>query len=140
MNRTVLATAAGALTSFVVGFLISGLALASFFAANTGSATGAIKDPPNLVAIALGQIPSALLLTLAIGKWGNSTSTVGGAKVGALFGLLIAASVDLTIYGTTNVQNLTVTLVDPIFGTLLTAVTGAVVGMVLGWGKSASAA
>jgi hypothetical protein len=133
MGRIVLATLAGAVTSFLLGFLIYGMALADFFAANVGSATGVIKDPPDLLYIGLGQIPLALLLTLAIDRWGgDSRSMVGGAKVGALFGLLIALGFDLTMYGATNVSNLTATLVDPIVSCGLVAFTGAAIGMVLG--------
>lgn len=136
MNKTLLATLAGALTSFVLGFLIYGLLLASFLEANVGSATGVYKDPPEILWIALGQIPLALLLTLAIGRWGNRTSLAGGAKVGALFGLLVSLGFDLTMYGTTNVQNMTVTLVDPIASVVLVGATGAVIGVVLGRGKA----
>ena len=132
MNRIVLATVAGALTSFVLGFLVYGIALSSFFAANVGSATGVYKEAPDLAPVLLGQTALAFLLTLAISKWGNSTSLAGGAKVGALFGLLFALGFDLTMYGTTNIQNMTATLVDPIVSMVVVAAAGAMIGMVLG--------
>jgi hypothetical protein len=132
MTRIVLATVAGGLTSFVLGFLVYGLALSSFFAANVGSATGVYKATPDLAPVLLGQLALAFLLTLAINRWGNSTSLAGGAKVGALFGLLVALGFDLTMYGTTNIQNMTATLVDPIVSMALVGVTGAMIGMVLG--------
>lgn len=136
MNRIVLGTAAGAITSFVLGFLVYGVALAPFFAANVGTATGVYKETPDLAPVLLGQIALALLLTLAISKWGNSTSLTGGAKVGALFGLLVALGIDLTMYGTTNIQNITATLVDPIVSMLMVGATGAMIGMVLGRRKA----
>jgi hypothetical protein len=108
------------------------MALASFFEANVGTGTGIYKDAPEIGPIALGQISLALLLTLAIMRWGgDSRSVVGGFKVGVLFGFLIALGVDLTMYGTTNVQNLTATLVDPLISAVLVGVTGAVIGMIL---------
>jgi hypothetical protein len=136
MNRIALATVVGALTSFVLGFLIYGMALASFFAANVGTATGVYKEAPDLAPVLLGQLALAFLLTLAISRWGDSTSLAGGAKVGALFGLLVALGFDLTMYGTTNIQNITATLVDPIVSMVMVGVTGAMIGMVLGRRKA----
>ena len=50
MNSTfVKSTIAGAVTLFIVGFLVFGLALSSFYENNMGSATGVIKNPPGLV-------------------------------------------------------------------------------------------
>jgi hypothetical protein len=139
-NRLTFATLAGALTAFILGYLLYGVLLVGFFAANAGSATGVNRDAPNLVPIAIGQVAFALLLTLVISRWGNSQSLAGGAKVGALFGLLMALAFDLTMYGSTNLSNLTATLVDPLFSLVLTAVTGGVIGMVLGRGGAKAAA
>ena len=52
------------------------------------------------------------VLTLILG-WTGVSSVGEGVKVGALAGLLFFLGIDLTLYATTNVQNLTATLVDP---------------------------
>jgi hypothetical protein len=132
MGRIVLATLAGAVVMFVVGFLIYGVAMVSFFAANVGAATNALKDPPEVIYIALATLITALLYTMVISRWENATSLAGGAKVGALLGFMIALAMDLTLYGTTNVQNMTATLVDPICSLPVGLAGGAVIGMVLG--------
>ena len=139
-NKLAFATLAGALAAFVLGYLLYGVLLYGFFEANAGSAVGVNREPPNLIPIALGQIPLTLLVTLLISRWGKSESLAGGAKVGALFGLLFALGLDLTLYGATNISNLTATLVDPLVSLVLWAVSGAVIGMVLGRGKPAAAA
>jgi uncharacterized membrane protein len=138
-NRIVLATLVGAVVAFLVGGLIWGAAFVGFFEANAGTAMGAMKETPGFVAIALGQIPASLLLTLIIQRWGSSTSIAGGAKVGALFGFLVALSYDLTMYGSTNLMNLTATLVDPVLSMVHGAVVGAAIGMVLGRGTTLGA-
>ena len=112
--------------------------MAGFFEANMGSATGVTREPLNLLAIGLGQIPAVLFITIAIDRWGDSRSAGGGAKVGALWGFLVALGFDLMFYGTTNVSNLTATLVDPFVSMVLFGVTGAVIGMVLGRGAPTS--
>ena len=91
-NKLVFATLAGAITSFLLGYLLYGIALAGFFEANMGSATGVTREPLNLPAIGLGQIPAALFITIAIDRWGDSRSPAGGAKVGALWGFLVASA------------------------------------------------
>jgi hypothetical protein len=112
--------------------LLYGVLLPDFFAANAGSATGVNRDEPNLVVMALGQIPLALLLALFISHWGESPSIASGAKLGAVFGLLLELGVDLTMYSTTNIANITATLVDPFVTLVQGVVTGAVIGLVLG--------
>ena len=135
MNRMLLATLAGAVTSVVLALLVFGLALGPFFAANVGSATGVSKDPPALVWVLLARLPLALLLAMAISKWGDSTSLAGGAKVGAIFGFLVTSGVDLTMYGTMNLSNLTATLAGIVVSTAVWAMEGAVIGSVLGTGS-----
>jgi uncharacterized membrane protein len=75
------------------------------------------------------------MLALAISKWGDSTSLAGGARVGAIFGLLVTAGFDLTNYGMTNLSNLTATLVGIVVSTAVWAMEGAVIGSVLGRGR-----
>ena len=131
IKRLTLATLAGALAGFITEILLYGVLLADFFAANAGSATGVNREKPDLVMIALGQIPLALLLAVLIRRGGVRPSLASGARLGAIFGFLLELGVDLTMYGTTNVANLTATLVDPFVTLVQGAVTGAVIGLVL---------
>jgi uncharacterized membrane protein len=135
-NRTLVATIVGAVVAFFLGYLLWGVVLVGFFEANMGTATGVMKETPSLIPIALGQIFGALLLTLVIQRWGNSASVAGGAKVGAIVGLLVTLSYDLTMYGSANLMNLTAALVDPVVGAVHMAVVGAAIGMVLGRGAA----
>lgn len=139
-KKLAFATLAGASAGFIMEVLLYAVLLADFFAANTGSATGVNREEPNLVTIALGQVPLALLLTLFISRWGKGPSMAGGLKLGAMFGLLVELGIDLTSYGTTNIANLTATLVDPFVTLVQGAVTGAVIGLVLGGGRETAAA
>ena len=139
-KKLAFATLAGALAGFITEVLLYGVLLADFFAANAGSATGVNREEPNLLTIALGQIPLALLLTLFISRWGNRPSMASGVRLGAMFGLLLELGVDLTMYGTTNIANLTATLVDPFVTLVQGAVTGAVIGLVLAGVRDTAAA
>lgn len=128
--RFVGATIAGMSTIAVVGGLIYGVAFSSFIEANLGSATGVMK-PPELLWVGLAHIPFGVLLTLVV-WWRGDCSARGGAVTGALLGFLMAASYDLSQYGTTNLWSLKLTLVDPLFTMVMVGVAGGVVGTVLG--------
>ena len=126
-----LATVAGWITLFLLGFVIYGLLLASFFAANGGSATGTERDPPLFWSIALGELGLAAALAIALGKWAKVAGASNGFLVGATIGFLMAVWYDFTIYGTSNMLNLTATVADVAVATIRTGLGGAVVGAVL---------
>lgn len=52
-------------------------------------------------------------------------------------GIMIAASVDFVMYGTSNMMDLTATLVDIVAYTVMSGLGGGVIGVVLGMGKKA---
>lgn len=130
-KKFVLATLAGGITVFVVGAAIYGFLAAGFFEANQGSAIGAMKETPDFVYLFLGQLVFGALLTVIIGKWAGQAGAGAGFRIGAVTGLLVGLGIDLTMFGVTNLSNLTATLVDPILVLVQLGVGGAVVGLVL---------
>lgn len=94
-----------------------------------------MRDEPDMVHLFLGQLAYGVFLTVAIGKWARVGGVGPGLQVGAVVGLLLGLAVDLTMFGVTNISNITATLVDPILLMIQMAVGGAVVGAVLGGGK-----
>ena len=76
----------------------------------------------------VSELAGACLLTLIVGAWAKATSATGGAQLGAVFGLLVAIMFDFNIFGTTNVSNLTATLVDPLLFAVRYAIAGGVIG------------
>ena len=131
-NRFVLAALAGGVVMFLVGGLMYGVVLASFFAANVGSAAGAMKEPPDYVHLALGQMVLGVYLAVVMDKWAGVGGVAAGLKIGAISGLLIALGYDLTLFGTSNMANITSTLVDPLVFMVQSACAGATIGAVLG--------
>jgi len=130
-QKFALATLAGAVASFLGGFLVYGLALNSFMTAR--AMAGTMKDSPDLIHLALGQIAWAALLALVIGKWARTGGVAAGAGIGAQVGVLMILGFDLTMFATSNVMtDFSVVIVDVIAGTALMALTGAAVGWVLG--------
>lgn len=130
-NRFVLAVLAGFVAIFAVGFVLYGVVVADFLAANQGSAVNGMKDPPDYVHLALGQLVMALYLTVVIGKWARVSGAGAGFRIGAISGLLIGLGVDLTMFGVSNLSNINATLVDPLIMMVQMGVAGAAIGAVL---------
>jgi hypothetical protein len=130
-RRLVTGTLAGGMTLFVLGYLIFDLAFASFYVANAGSATGVMREGQLVWAVILGSLSYAALITYAMGSR-NGPMTVGtGATIGAIVGFLLWFTADFVIYGISNIQNLTRTIVDPVLEAVRAGVAGAVIAAAL---------
>lgn len=129
LQRLALGTVVGGLVLFFLGYLVYGVLFAGFFATNVGTATGVAREPFGFIALAIGQLAFSAALTL-IFNWASIRSAGQGAKAGALIGLLVFLGLDLTMYATTNIQNLTASLVDPLLAAVLFAVSSAAIVLV----------
>lgn len=133
-KKRMLATLAGFVVFFLLGWLLYGFLLMDFYATNSGSATGIMREESEMVwwALILGNLFQAYLLVYIFGKWANITTFGGGFSAGLIIGLILGFAVNLSWYGTMNITNLTATLVDPFVSGIMMAITGGVVGWVLG--------
>ena len=128
-KRFVLATVAGMLTIAVVGGVLYGVVFSGFFRAHLVALT-VMRSPPGFAWIALSHVPFGILLALSV-SWRGELSARGGAVTGGLLGFLMAASYDLSQFGTLRHWTLQLTLVEPFIAMAMVAVAGAVVGAVL---------
>ena len=60
-----------------------------------------------------------------------SMNAVSGMKVGAIVGFLLWATADFSLFGITNMSNLTITMVDPFVELVHGGIAGAVIGALL---------
>ena len=132
IKRLMIGTVVGAITIYILGYLIFDMAFGEFYSANAGSATGLVRDNPLMWAPALGSISYAALITLAIETRGGSVTIVDGAKTAAIVGFLLWFTVDFIFYGNFNMSNLTVTVVDPLLELVRAGIGGAVIAAVFG--------
>ena len=112
-KRYVAGTVVGGAVLWATGWLIFNKLFAAFYTANQGSATGVDRAEPILWAIVLANLAYGALITLVI-MYRGATSLVQGALTGATVGFLAWLHVDLVLYGSANIANLTRTLVDPV--------------------------
>ena len=128
-QRLVLGTVVGGFVLTLVGYLVYGILFSDFFASNAGTATGVPREPFNFVALVIGQLFWGAALTLIL-SWARIASVGQAVTTAAVTGLLFFLGIDLTMYATTNTQNLTASLVDPILAAGLFAVAGAAIASV----------
>jgi len=130
-KRFVTGTLVGGFTLYVTGYLIFTMAFGSFYAANQGSATGVPRGSELVWAVAVGALAYAALIMFVIEHRGGALSVGDAAWVGAIVGFLVWCTADFTIYGITNVANLTRTVVDPLLEIVRGGIGGAVIAAVL---------
>jgi len=140
MQKFVVSGIVGGIVAFFAGWLVYGVLLMDFFAKNVGSATGVQRAMADMVwwALIAGNLCSGLLLSYIYNKWANITSFGAGFSGGLALGLLMSAMFDLTMYGTSNLSNLNGAIADIVCATVITGVTGGVVGLMNGKGKKAA--
>ncbi|HEY3162142.1 MAG TPA: hypothetical protein VGJ78_24440 [Vicinamibacterales bacterium] len=130
-RRLVIGTLVGGIVVYALGYLIFILAFGSFYAANVGSATGVIRDPEIVWAVFAGSCAYAALITLMIGITGGVVTTGEAMKRGAAVGFLLWVTADFIFFGSTNVQNLTRTAVDPMLELVRGGISGGIIGVIL---------
>ena len=130
-KRLVVGTVVGGIVLYAVGWIIFTKTFAAFYAANAGSATGVDRAPEIVWAVLLGNCAYAALITYVMGNRAGSTSIGQGAVIGAIVGFLIWFTADFIFYGTSNIANLTRTVVDPLLEIVHGGVGGAVIAAAL---------
>ncbi len=138
MNKILIAGLVGAVVAFILGFLVWGLALSSFMESNLGTATGVMRDESDFlwIPMVLGHISWGIFFAYVFGHWANISTFSTGASAGALLGFLVGFTYDMISLGSTNVMNATGAIVDIIAMTIVSAIVGGVVGLMLGRGGS----
>lgn len=127
-KQWVAGTIAGGIVVMALGYIVFEWLLGDFYAANGGSATGVSRDSQIVWAAAVGALAYAALILYALRSQAGSVNVSSSMKAGAVVGFLIWVCADFTLYGITNLNNLTLTAVDP----LVELVRGGIVGAVLG--------
>lgn len=130
-KQWVLGSVIGAVVLFAVGYVLFDLLLGDFYAANSGSATGVMRDTQILWAVAVGALAYAALILYALRGSAGSLNVASGAKTGAIVGALIWACADFTLYGISNINNLTLAVVDPLVELVRGGIAGAVLAAAL---------
>lgn len=132
--RVLVAAIVGAIVMFTLGFLIFGVALASFLKANMIQYPGLMKEPmPDMVPLILSNFAFAWLYAFIFDQWAGIKTFVGGALAGITIAIPLALAIDLQYLAFMNIyKSLTIILVDVIAIAVMNGITGGVMGLIIG--------
>jgi hypothetical protein len=145
-NKFFLAVIAGAVVSFLLGYIIYGILLKDIMVANCGIAKEVAEkvfkpmDKPDMAVLGtifIANIIGALVYTI-IAAWANARSFASGLKVGATTALLFSLNVNLMWLATSYITTPMGIAMDCAATTVMMAITTGVIGMILGKGATTS--
>jgi hypothetical protein len=126
---------AGGVAFFLLGWLIYGILLMNFMNAHSNQCAARQMQDMVWWAIILSNLTLGFLLTF-IFSWSGISGIASGARIGAITGLLLALSIDLSFYSmTTLYTGLSVIVVDVVANTVMFSVVGMVIAWVTGLGR-----
>ena len=126
----------GGVIYFLLGWLFYGNLLAGYFHDHPGTVGGIERamDKFEWWALILGNLLSGFLLAYVFSKSGVA-SLSNGLITGGILGLLISSSYDLITYATTNIISKHTMLADVATFTVMSAITGAIIGAIMSMGN-----
>ena len=128
-KQNVLATLASFAVTFLLGYAIWGYATVDFF--NEHSLNDVMKDPEDMLFIALGVLIQAFAMSSLYGKWARGVhSPKEGFQFGACFGLFVGLGIGLVQYGVMELMDLTGYLVDTVLEIIYYGIGGIVIAVV----------
>jgi hypothetical protein len=134
-NKILLGGIVGSVLFFLLGWIIYGILLKNFMAANYNQSVYRPMEDTIWWAMIVSNLAWGFTVSFVL-NWANVTNALTGAKLTVIIGFLLAVSIDLSFYAmTTMINNLTAILVDIIVYIVMSAIIGATVGWVIGSGK-----
>ena len=123
----------GGVVFFLLGWLFYGNLMANYFHEHPGTATNVdrLMDQFEWWALALGNLLTGFLIAYVFAKSGVAT-LASGLITGGILGFLMSSSIDLIMYGTTNILSKHGLVADIATFTVMAAIAGAVVGAING--------
>ena len=132
-TRVLVATVAGGAALFLLGFLTYGLLLDSWMKSQMVKHDGLMMETPNFVTLILANLVWAFFAALIFDRWASISTFAGGLVGGALISFLMGLYFDLMSISFMNLFSSFVPVaVDVITFTIIGAISGGVVGAVLG--------
>lgn len=130
----------GGVAFFLLGWLIFGMLLMDFMTSHSGAVgnIGRAEEDMQWLYLIIGNLAQGFLIAYILLK-GNVRSMAGGFVTGGIVGLLTVVAWDCIMYATTLAISKTAMAADVAAATVMTAVVGGIVGMVLGMGNKETA-
>lgn len=126
-NKILVGGIVGGIAFFFLGWLIYGILLAGYMAANGNASIMRPMEQMIWWALVLSNLIWGFLLAIVF-SWSNTIGWMAGAKKAAIFGLLLGLSMDLGFYAmSTMYSNMTAMFVDILASVVMTTIAGAII-------------
>jgi hypothetical protein len=135
-SRSLLAIALGAIYLFLTGWLVFGILLMDYYAANTTHYEGLMNEMPNLFMILISNFAWAFVVVYIFDRWAKIKSFGKGFVAGLIIGFPIILSFDLWFLAGMNLFTVSSIVVDILVNTIIFALLGGISGFILGYKKS----
>jgi hypothetical protein len=122
---------AGGVAFFLLGYLIYGNLLMNFMNSHTGAAGNISRPEPDFMYLIIGNLAVGFLLAYIFIK-ANVNTVTGGIITGGIVGLFMSVGYDCMIYATTTTISKTAMAADVAASTVMTAVTGGIIAILIG--------
>jgi hypothetical protein len=130
-KSNIISTIVAAIWGFAGGYLLWGIIGEPIMADYMGSATGVMKEMPDMFHLALGCLVQGFVFSLIYSKWANGNYSAGnGINFGIWLGVLVGIGGGLIDFATGNILDLTGTIINAVIYIVFFAVMGALVGLV----------
>jgi hypothetical protein len=132
MNKILVGGIVGGIAFFLLGWLIYGIILMDFMAANSNQSIMRPMDQMIWWALILANFAWGFLLAVIFG-WSSTSGWMAGAKKGAIIGLIMALAIDLSYYAmSTMYSSMTTVCVDVLATVVMVAIGGAIIAWAMG--------
>ncbi|MBT8297633.1 MAG: hypothetical protein KJO52_04810 [Maribacter sp.] len=123
------ASLAGFIVMFLLGYAIWGFATEDFFDGHT--LKNVMKETPDMLFIALGNLIGAFALSSLYGKWAKGVhSAKEGFQFGIWVGIFTGFGMGLLNYGVSEIMDLTGYIAEGIIEIIFYGIIGAVIALV----------
>jgi len=130
-KSNLISTIVTAIWSFMGGYLLWGIIGDPFLQDHLGSATGLMKDTVDFMHLAIGCLIQGFIFSYIYSKWGNSSYSFGnGLNFGIWIGLFAGFGNGIIDYATSNMLDLTGTIVNGLIYVIFFAIMGALAGLI----------
>ena len=130
-KQNLLATLAGTVAMFLLGYLIWGIATQDFMEQHSLVDVMKSDEEMNMLYIFLGNLFGAFALSTIYGKWARGHHSAGqGFQFGAWVGFLIGVGMGLVWLGTSNMMDSTGHAVEAILDIIYYGLVGMVIALV----------
>lgn len=130
-KANIISTIVTTIWGFAGGYILWGLVGDPYLQDHLGSATGVMKEMPDMLYLVLGCLVQGFAFSTIYGKWANGTfNAANGLNFGLWTAIIIGIGGGLIEFATGNILDMTGTVANAVIYIIFFVVMGALAGLV----------